>query len=58
MIILRLDRKSTVPLHKQVFDQLRKMIDRNALAPGTRLPSTRALACKHGISRTTVLRAY
>jgi DNA-binding transcriptional MocR family regulator len=58
MIILKLDRKRRQPLHKQVFDQLRKMIDRNILAPGTRLPSTRTLAFKHGISRTTVLKAY
>jgi DNA-binding transcriptional MocR family regulator len=58
MIILKLDRGSNLPLHEQVFDQLRKMIDRNVLAPGTRLPSTRTLALKHGISRTTVLRAY
>lgn len=58
MIILNLDRRSNLPLHRQVFDQLKSMIDRNVLAPGTRLPSTRTLALKHGLSRTTVLRAY
>ena len=58
MIILRLDRKASKPLHKQVFDQLRHMIDRHVLTAGTRLPSTRALAERHGLSRTTVLRAY
>jgi DNA-binding transcriptional MocR family regulator len=58
MIILKLDRKSKQPLHRQVFEQLKNMIDQNVLAAGTRLPSTRALADKHGISRTTVLRAY
>ncbi len=58
MIFLRLDRESGQPLHRQVFDQLKKMIDRNMLAPGTRLPSTRTMAARHGISRTTVLKAY
>lgn len=58
MIILRLDRGSGQPLHRQVFDQLKEMIDRDVLAPGTRLPSTRALASRHGISRTTVISAY
>jgi len=58
MIILKLERKSGQPLHEQVFDQLKKMIDRNILTSGTRLPSTRTFALKHGISRTTVLKAY
>jgi len=58
MIFLRLDREGGRPLHRQVFDQLKKMIDRNTLAPGTRLPSTRTMAARHGISRTTVLKAY
>jgi DNA-binding transcriptional MocR family regulator len=58
MIILKLDRKSTQSLHEQVFVQLKDMIDGSVLAPGMRLPSSRSLAEKHGISRTTVLKAY
>jgi GntR family transcriptional regulator/MocR family aminotransferase len=41
-----------------VYRGLRAAILRGELAPGARLPSTRALAADEGLSRNTVLRAY
>ena len=45
-------------LNKQIYQKLRGAILSGRLAPGTRLPSTRAYAQDHGVSRNTVLNAY
>ncbi|MCP4156606.1 MAG: GntR family transcriptional regulator, partial [bacterium] len=58
MILLNLDRESKVPLFRQVFSQLKDLIDGNTLKPGYRMPSTRELAEKHGVNRSTVYKAY
>jgi GntR family transcriptional regulator/MocR family aminotransferase len=54
--MLHLDRNE--PLQQQIYDQLKAQILGQALAPGTRLPSSRALADQFAISRNTVLIAY
>jgi GntR family transcriptional regulator/MocR family aminotransferase len=43
-----------LPLHVQVYRQLREHILRGALRPGTRLPSARTLAADLRVSRNTV----
>jgi DNA-binding transcriptional MocR family regulator len=58
MLLIHLDRKRKLPLFMQVFEQLKQMIDNNALKPGQKLPSTRGLAQKLGVNRTTVFKAY
>jgi DNA-binding transcriptional MocR family regulator len=58
MIILNLERKSKMPLFRQIFQQLKRLIENNTLEPGFRMPSTRTLAEKHGINRSTVYKAY
>lgn len=55
-MLLRLDRDA--PLQHQIYDQLKSSILSSAIAPGTRLPSSRALADQFAISRNTVLIAY
>lgn len=52
MILLNLERKSSVPLFKQIFAQLKQRIEDNTLAPGFRMPSSRTLAEKHGVNRS------
>lgn len=46
------------PLHEQLELSLREQVRSGRLAPGTRLPSSRALAAELGISRGVVLEAY
>ena len=55
---LHLDREADQPLQWQVIAQLRAAIFDGRLAPGTRLPATRALAAALGISRNVVVAAY
>lgn len=55
---LHLDVNSSTPLYQQVYDSLRTAILAGKLMAGMRLPATRVLAHKLGISRNTVLDAY
>ena len=53
-----LDRASSVPLYRQLYEGLREAILSGRLRPGARLPSTRVLAGDLGTSRNTVLAAF
>lgn len=53
-----LDNTSRVPLHRQLYEELRRSILSGRLSPGERVPSTRALARSLGVSRTTVTQCY
>jgi GntR family transcriptional regulator / MocR family aminotransferase len=53
-----LDRGSTVSLHEQLELGLRESVRSGRLAPGSRLPSSRAMADELGVSRGVVLEAY
>jgi GntR family transcriptional regulator/MocR family aminotransferase len=52
------DRASGATLHEQLEAGLRESVRGGRLAPGSRLPSSRALAAELGISRGVVLEAY
>ncbi|HEX8244036.1 MAG TPA: PLP-dependent aminotransferase family protein [Longimicrobium sp.] len=58
LALLPLDRGSRVPLHRQIYDGLRRAILEGMLRAGQRVPSTRALASELGVSRFPVLTAY
>jgi len=55
---LPIDRSRDTPLHRQVYDGLRRAILEGMLRPGQRVPSTRALASELSLSRLPVLMAY
>ncbi len=55
---IELDAESHVPLHRQLYDRLRSAILEGRVTPGTRLPSTRALAEALGISRSTITSSF
>ena len=57
-LLLALDRESGAPLHAQLELRLREHVRSGRLAPGSRLPSSRALATELGVSRGVVLEAY
>ncbi|MBD8658000.1 PLP-dependent aminotransferase family protein [Oxalobacteraceae sp. CFBP 13730] len=53
-----LERRSEIPLFRQLYARLKDAILQGALAPGARLPATRTLCAVLGVSRQTVLAAY
>jgi GntR family transcriptional regulator/MocR family aminotransferase len=55
---LRVERASRVPIHRQIYEGLRRAILDGLLRPGQRVPSTRALAADLDVSRLPVLTAY
>ncbi|CAL9372869.1 Histidinol-phosphate aminotransferase [Nocardiopsis dassonvillei] len=55
---LHLDRSGGAPLTVQLAAALRAAVTDGSLAPGERLPSSRALAAQLGVGRTVVTDAY
>jgi GntR family transcriptional regulator/MocR family aminotransferase len=51
-------RASGTPLFRQLYQQLRSAILSRRLRPGTKLPSTRELAARLGVSRAAAVAAY
>jgi DNA-binding transcriptional MocR family regulator len=58
MILVKVDRKVRVPIYEQIVQGIRGMVDSDTLAVGTRLPSSREMAARLGVHRSTVFRAY
>lgn len=54
----KLDPLSETPLYRQLFDQIRVLIDSGRLPGGAKLPPTRELAAQIGLNRATVSAAY
>jgi GntR family transcriptional regulator / MocR family aminotransferase len=57
-ILVELDRSKPRGLRSQVEDELREAIRTGRLTPGTRLPSTRALAADLDVTRGVIVAAY
>jgi GntR family transcriptional regulator / MocR family aminotransferase len=57
-LTLSLDHHSLIPLHRQVYEELRGAILTGRLGPGDRVPSSRSLARSLAVSRTTVTQGY
>jgi GntR family transcriptional regulator/MocR family aminotransferase len=58
LLEIRLEAGATSPLQRQLYQRLREIIVLGRLPRGMRLPPSRALARRLGISRNTVLFAY
>src|SRR6266852_5318595 len=56
--MVAVDRTSSVPLHRQIYDGFRSAILEGRLRPGQRIPSTRVLAAEIRVSRFPILNAY
>src|SRR5688500_16629430 len=56
-LLIRIDPRARGALQQQIYGSLRKAILNGVAPPGTRLPSSRALAADLGVSRTTSLLA-
>jgi GntR family transcriptional regulator / MocR family aminotransferase len=57
-LLLGLDRTAGRPMRAQLENALREAIRAGRLRPGTRLPSSRALAAELGVARGLVVEAY
>lgn len=55
---ITLDSNADLPLHRQLYEELRQAILSGRLLPRQRIPSTRSLSKSLGISRTTVTQSY
>lgn len=55
---LSLDTQSDTPLYRQLYAEIRAAVLGGRLAPGARLPSSRALAAELGLARSTVVSAF
>lgn len=58
LLPIAVDKSSSEPLHRQLYDQLRELILSHRLSAGERLPSTRGLAKDLELSRNTVASAF
>lgn len=52
------DKKSSLPLHRQIYESLRAAILKGDYGARAKLPSTRSLAAQLGVSRMTIVVAY
>src|SRR5262252_3362203 len=58
LYVWQLDRTSRTPLTRQIYILVRSAVLSGALRPGTRMPSSRAMASMLGVARATVVLAY
>ena len=56
--VIAMDRRSTQPLHAQIYRALRDAIARGSLRAGQRVPSSRAMSAELNVSRITILNAF
>ncbi|MCB1096638.1 MAG: PLP-dependent aminotransferase family protein [Verrucomicrobiae bacterium] len=56
--VIQLDRRKKTPLHRQLYEGIRRAILESKLERGSALPATRSLAKQLNISRMTVVNAY
>jgi DNA-binding transcriptional MocR family regulator len=56
--VLDLERDGEISLTQQLVNRIAALVDSGELAPGARLPATRALAADAGINHLTAVRVY
>lgn len=57
-LAIALDSNTSIPIHHQLYEEMRRAILSGRLLPRQRIPSTRSLAKSLSISRTTVTSCY
>jgi len=58
LVLIDLDSDAGIPLHRRIYDDLRRQILDGRLTRGARLPSTRSLAVDLRVSRSTIVQAF
>jgi GntR family transcriptional regulator len=57
-MILRIEKGSSVPISRQIAEQISTLCASGSLRPGERLPSVRELARELAVNQNTILRVY
>jgi GntR family transcriptional regulator len=57
-LTLTVDLASTVPVYRQIADEIRALVARGKLCDGAELPSVRQLGARVGVNQNTVANAY
>lgn len=57
-MLLRIEKGSSVPISRQIAEQVASLCAAGKLKPGDRLPSVRELARELAVNQNTVLRVY
>jgi GntR family transcriptional regulator/MocR family aminotransferase len=58
LVLVGLDPEQSAPLHRQIYDALKRQILDGRLRRGARMPSSRSLAADLRVSRSTVVQAF
>jgi DNA-binding transcriptional MocR family regulator len=58
MLLLNLNHNNGTPFYLQIVEQIKDLVNAGSIKPGHKLPSTRTLAGKLGVNRSTVYKAY
>jgi GntR family transcriptional regulator len=56
--VVRIDLGSSIPVYRQIADQIRAMLVAHEFSPGERLPTVRQVAVDLGVNHNTVAEAY
>ena len=57
-MLLVIDHHNGVPAYRQIMEQVKFQVASGVLAPGTELPSTRALSAELSLNPMTISKAY
>ena len=55
---MRIEPSSSVPIYRQIIDQIKYQVATGALKEGDKVPSVRELASKLAVNQNTVLKVY
>ena len=56
--MFQINPSATIPIYRQIVEQVRRQVASGQLAVGTELPSVRSVAQQHAINPMTVSKAY
>ncbi|MCF7975880.1 MAG: GntR family transcriptional regulator [Phycisphaerae bacterium] len=57
-MFVRIEPSSSVPIYRQIIDQIRYQVATGVLQPGDRVPSVRALAGQLAVNQNTILKVF
>ncbi len=58
IIFVRIEPSSSVPIYRQIIDQIRYQVATGVLKEGDKVPSVRELATRLAVNQNTVLKVY